>query len=266
MRSLSSALGNRHDQEGAARHRPVGGGRRDGRDRRHPGRRRSGHADAGQAPACSSDPAGAGRHRSGHRVRPGGPGGVRHRGDRGSREAPAGEGQDRSPARSCSPGSRDGLPRAWQVTGAWQGRAPGRRPAGRRPRPARRRSAFRAAVRAEPDERLYAGRAHRRAQGWPWTRKAGWRGYPGDPASPQGQAPLTPGRPRELQPVRPRGPAAPGLPLREVGRRAEPGPAVLRPGRTAAVASCLPAGHEPGRSRASAVRPERPASAPRAAA
>src|SRR6266849_1387243 len=30
MRSLSSALGNRHDQEGAARHRPVGGGRRNG--------------------------------------------------------------------------------------------------------------------------------------------------------------------------------------------------------------------------------------------
>src|SRR5436190_20531802 len=44
MRSLSSALGNRHDQEDAARHRPVGGGRRDGHDRRHPGGRRRGHA------------------------------------------------------------------------------------------------------------------------------------------------------------------------------------------------------------------------------
>ena len=194
MRSLSSALGNRHDREGAASHRPVGGGRRDGHDRRHPGRRRPGHADGDQAPACSSDPAGAGRHRGGHCVRPGGPGGVRHRADRGSRRAPAAEGQDRSPARSRPPGPRGGPPRAWRVTGAWQGRAPGRHPARRRPRPARRRSAFRAAAAAEPDERLFTGRAHRRAQGWPWIPERRMARTSRRSCAPRDPARLMPGR------------------------------------------------------------------------
>ena len=264
MRSLSSALGNRHDREGAASHRPVGGGRRDGRDRHHPGRRRSGHADAGQAPACTSDPAGARRHRGGHHVRAGGPGGVRHGADRGSRKAPAGEGPDRSPAGSRPSGFREGIPRAWPVPGAWPGPAPGRHSAGRRPRPARRRSAFRPAARAEPDERLHAGRAHRRAQGWPWTRKAGRRGPPRDSA-------LRRDRPRSGRAdLRSSSRAGPGSSGRagpgSSGRRVEPGPAVLGPGRTSAVASWLPAGNGPGRSRSGAVRPERPAGAPRAAA
>jgi hypothetical protein len=264
MRSLSSALGNRHDREDAARHRPVGDGRHDGRDRHHPGRRRSGHADAGQAPACSSDPAGARRHRGGHHVRPGGPGGVRHRADRGSRKAPARERPDRSSARSRPPRFRDGLPQARPGTGAWPGPAPGRHPARRRSRPTRRRSAFRAAVRAEPDERLHAGRAHRRAQGWPWTRKAGRRGHPRDPAPRRD-------RPRSGRAdLRSSGRVSPGSSSRagrgSCGRRVEPDPAVLRPGRTSAIASWLPAGHDPGRSRSGAVRPERPAGAPSAAA
>ena len=253
MRSLSSALGNRHDQEGAASRRPVGGGRRDGHDRGHPGRRRPGHADGDQASACSSDPARAGRHRGGHCVRPGGPGGVRHRSDRGKRKAPAAAGQDGSPARSRPPGPRGGPPsawqvtRAWQVTGAWQGRARVRHPGRRRAHRARRRSAFCAVAAAEPDERLLTGRAHRHAQGWPWIRDAGRRGHPGDPAY------------RGTRPGSCR--AGSG----SSSWRAEPGPAVPRPRRTS-VTSWLPAGYEPGRSRAGAVRPGRPAGASHAAA
>ena len=247
MRSLSSALGNRHGQEGAARHRPVGGGRRDGHDRRRPGRCRPGHADGDQASACSSDPAGAGRHRGGHCVRPGGPGGVRHRSNRGSRKAPAAEGPDGSPARSRPPGLRGGPPRAWQVTGAWPGRAPVRHPGRRQARRARRRSAFRTAAAAESDERLLTGRAHRRAQGWPWIRCAGRRGHPGDPTH------------RGTRPGSCR--AGSG----RSGRRGEPGPAVPRPGRTS-VTSWPPAGYEPGRSRAGAVPPGRPAGPSHAAA
>jgi len=237
MRSLSSALGHRHDQEGAAGHRPVGGGRRDGHDRRHPHGRRRGHADGDQASACSCDPARAGRHRGGHRVRPRGPGRVRHRPDRGSREAPAAGGQGGSPAGSRPPGPRGGLPRAWPGTGAWPGPAPGRRPASRRSRRPRRRSTVRSAPRAEPDERVLAGRAHRRAQGWPRTRSARQPGHPGDPAHRRTRR----------------------------GTRASPGPAVLRQAWSAAAASWLPAGNEPGRSGPGAVRTWRPAGASDAA-
>ena len=242
MRSLSRALGNRDDREGAARHRPVGSGRRDGHDRRHPGRRRTGHADGNQAPACSSDPAGIGRHRGGHCLRPGGSGGVRDRADRGSRKTPAAERPDESPARSGPPEPRGAPPRARLVTGARPGPAPGQPAARRRSRLARGSGAFRAAACPEPDERLLTGRAYRRAQGWPWTRDVGRRGHPGAPAHGR----TWPGSERS-------------------GRRVEPGPAVVRPGRTSAAASGLPAGHEPGRSRPGRVRPGRPARASHAA-
>lgn len=252
MRSLSSALGYRHDREGAASHRPVGGGCRDGHDRRRPDGGRRDHADGDQASACSRDPAGAGRRRGGHRVRPGGPGGVRHCPDGGSGEAPAAGGQGGSPAGSCPPGARGGLRRAWQVTGAWQGPAAGGRPAGRRSRPPRRRSTVRSAARAESDERVLAGRAHRRAEGWPRIRGAGRPGHPRDPAH-RGTRPGT-GRAGA-------GRAGPG----GSGRRAGPGPAVLRQAWSSAAASWLPAGNEPGRSRPGAVRTGRPAGASRAA-
>ena len=237
MRSLSSALGNRHDQEGAASPRPGGGGRRDGHDRRHPGRRRPGHADGDQAPARPPDPARAGCHRGGHRMRRGGPGGVRGHADRESGKAPAPEGQDGSPARSRPPRPRGGHPGSRQTSGAWHGPASGRHPAGRRSRATRRRGAFRAAARAEPDERLLTGRAHRRAQGWPGTPNLGRRGHPGDPAD------------RRTRPC-----------AGSTGARS------IRPGRISAVASWLSAGYEPGRSRPGAVRPSRPAGAAHAAA
>ena len=123
MRSLSSALGNRHDQEGAARHRPVGGGRRNGHDRRHPDSRQRGHAHGDQAPARAYDPARTGCRGGGHRVRAGGPGGVRHRADRGSGQVPAAGGPGGSPSRR-SPSRTRGLPRAWQVPRARPGPGP----------------------------------------------------------------------------------------------------------------------------------------------
>jgi len=272
MRSLSSALGNRHDQEGAASPRPGGGGRRDGHDRRHPGRRRPGHADGDQAPARPPDPARAGCHRGGHRIRPGGPGGVRRHADRGSRKAPVPDGQGRSPARRRPPRARGGHPGSRQTTGAWRGPAPGRHPAGRSSRPTRRRGAFRAAARAEPDKRLLTGRAHRRAQGWPRPPDLGRRGHPGDPADRRtrpgsgtiGAGTVGAGSPGAGSPdAGSFGPGSSGA--GRAGRRVEPGPAVLRPGRISAAASWLPAGYEPGRSRPGAVRPRRPASTSRAA-
>jgi hypothetical protein len=216
MRSLSSALGNRHDQEGAARHRPVGGGRRNGHDRRHPDSRQRGHAHGDQAPARAHDPARTGCRGGGHRVRPGGPGGVRHRADRGSGPVPAAGGPGGSPSRR-PPSRTRGLQRAWQVSGARPGPGPDRgtagqrsagrcsagrcsagrcsagrcsagrcsarrSPVGRRPRRARRRRAVRAAARAEPHKRVLTGRPHRHAGRWPCTRDAGRPGHPGDPA------------------------------------------------------------------------------------
>jgi len=276
MRSLSSALGHRHDQEGAASHRPGGGSRRDGHDRRDPGSRQRGPADDDQAPARSSVQARVGCRRGGHRVRSRGPGGVRPRTHRRSRKAPAAGGKGGSPARSRPPGAR-GVPRAGQVTGTRRGPAPGwrpvsqrpvsQRPVGRRPvgrravsrrpvsqRPVgrrschpRRQSAFRAATRAEPDERVLAGRAHRRAPGWLPPRNAGWPGHPGDPA----HGGTRPGSGR----------ADP----RSSGGRMDPGPALLRLARTSAAAARLPARDEPGRSRPGAVRTWRPAGAARAA-
>jgi len=242
MRSLSSALGNRHGREGAASHRPVGGGCRDGHDRRHPGRRGPGHADGDQAPACSSDPGGAGRHRGGHRVRPRRPGYVHHRVDQWSGGAPAAKEEDGTTTRSRPPGSRGGFPRAWPADGAGQGSAQDRHRARRRSRPARRRSALRAAARAEPDERLFTGRPHRCAQGRPWIRGAGRRGHPRDPAH------------RGTRP----GSGSPG-------RRAEPGPAVPGPRWPSAAASWLPAGYVPGWSPPHGVRPGQPAGTSHAA-
>ena len=268
MRSLSSALGNRHDQEGAASPRPGGGGRRDGHDRRHPGRRRPGHADGDQAPARPPDPARAGCHCGGHRIRPGGPSGVRRHADRESRKAPVPDGQDRSPARRRPPRARGGHPGSRQTTGAWRGPASGRHPAGRRSRPTRRRGAFRAAARAEPDERLLTGRAHRRAQGWPRAPDLGRRGHPGDPAHRRTRpGSRTAGAGSAGAGRAGAGRAGAGTAgAGRAGRRVEPGPAVLRPGRISAAASWLPAGYEPGRSRPGAVRPGRPASTSRAAA
>jgi len=267
MRSLSSALGNRHDQEGAARHRPVGGGRRNGHDRRHPDGRQRGHAHGDQAPARAPDPARTGCRGGGHRVRPGGPGGVRHRADRGSGQVPAAGGPGGSPSRR-PPSRTRGLPRAWPVTGARQGPGPARcsagrcsagrcsagrspagrcsagwSPVGRRPRRARRRRAFRAAARAEPHGRVLTGRAHRHARGCPCTRNAGRPGHPGDPAY--------------------RGTRSGSWRAGSGGanRRARPGPAALGLGRTSAAAPRLSARNEPGRPRLAAPWPGRPARA-----
>ena len=281
MRSLSSALGNRHDQEGAARHRLVGGGRRDGHDRRHPGGRQRGHAHGDQAPARAHDQAGTGCCRGGHRVRPGRPGGVRQAADRWIGPVPVAGGTGGSPARSLPPRARGGLPRAWPVTGARQGPGPGRRPAtrdsaarcrtgrcsatrcsagwcsagwfsvdwcsaGRRPRRARRRGALRAAARAEPHECVLTRRAHRHARRWPRARNAGRRGHPGDPAHRGSWA----------------GSRRAGS--RGTRRRARPGPAALWPGRTSAAAPRLSAGNESGRPRPGAPWPGWPARAPHA--
>jgi len=251
MRSLSSALGNRHDQEGTARHRLVGGGRRNGPGRRHPG---------GHAPARAHDQAGTRRRRGGCRVGPGSPGGVRHRGDG---QIPVAGGPGGSPAGRPPPRAR-GFPRAEQVVRARQGAGPARysaarysaarysavrrssarRCAGRRARRARRRSAFRAAAPAEPHERVLTGRAHRPARGKPRARNAGRPGHPGDPA--------------------PRGTRSGS---RRAGswssrRRPRPGTAAPGPGPTSASAPRLPAGNEPRRrSRPDATRPGRPSGA-----
>jgi hypothetical protein len=231
MRSLSSALGNRHDQEGAANPRPGGGGRRDGHDRRHPGRGRPGHADGDQAPARPPHPAWAGCHRGGHRIRPSGPGGVRRHADRESRKASAPDGKEGSAARSRPPRPRGGHRGSPRTAGAWPGPAPGRHPTGRRSRPARQRGAFRPSARAEPDERLLTGRAHRRAQRGPGPPDLGRRGHPGDPAD----------------------------------RGTRPGSGCIG-ARIPAAASWLPAGYESERSRAGATRPGWPAGTSRAAA
>jgi len=118
MRSLSSAFWYRHYQEGAPRHRPGGRGCRDGHVRRHPGGRERGHAASDQPRPGQYDPAGAGRGRGGRRVRPGGPGGFRHRTDRDSWKGPAARGYGRVPEGDRRPATY-GVPRAWQVTGAW---------------------------------------------------------------------------------------------------------------------------------------------------
>ena len=283
MRSLSSALGNRHDQEGEARHRPVGGGRRNGHDRRHPDSRQRGHAHGDQASARAYDPARTGCRGGGHRVRAGGPGGVRHRADRGSGQVPAAGGPGGSPSRR-PPSRTRGLPRAWQVPGARQGPGPDRGTAGRcsagrcsagRCSAGRcsaggpwRASAGRplggpaagvcspgghagrgtaapvgAAARAEPHERVLTGRPHRHAWGWPCTRDAGRPGHPGDPAY--------------------RGPRSGSWRAGSGGsnRRARAGPAALGLGRTSAAAPRLPARNEPGRPRLAAPWPRRPAGA-----
>ena len=252
MRSLSSALGNRHDQEGAARHRPVGGGRRNGHDRRHPDRHQRGHAHRDQAPARAHGPARTGCRGRGHRVRPGGPGGVRHRADRGSGQVPAAGGPGGSPSRR-PPSRTRGFPRAWQVAGARQGPgrvrcsagrcSAGRSPVGRRPRRSRRRRAFRAAPRAEPHERVLTGRAHRHARGRPCTRNTGRPGHPGASAY--------------------RGTRSNSWRAGTGGskRRARAGPATLGLGRASAAAPRLPARNEPGRPRLAPSWPRRPAGA-----
>ena len=262
MRSLSSALGNRHDQEGAARHRPVGGGRRDGHDRRLPGGRRRGHAARDQAPARAHGPARTGCRSGGHRVRAGSPGGVRHQADRGSGPVPAAGWPGGSPSRR-PPSRTRGLQRAWQVSGARPGPGPDRgtagqrsagrysasrcsarrSPVGRRPRRARRRRAVRAAARAEPHERVLTGRPYRHAGRWPCTRDAGRPGRPGDPAY--------------------RGTRSGSWRAGAGGsnRRARPGPAALGLGRTSSAAPRLPARNEPGRPRLAAPWPGRPAGA-----
>ena len=257
MRSLSSAPGNRHDQEGAARHRPVGGGRRNGHDRRHPDSRQRGHAHGDQAPARAYDPARTGCRGGGHHVRAGGPGGVRHRADRGSGQVSAAGGPGGSPSRRL-PSRTCGLPRAWQVPGARSGPDPDRgsagqcsagrcsaerSPVGRRPRRARRRHAVRAAVRTEPHERVLTGRPYRHARRWPCTRDAGRPGHPGDPAyrgTRSGSWRAGSGR---------------------SDRRARPGPAALGLGRTSAAAPRLPARNESGWPRLAAPWPGRPAGA-----
>ena len=188
MRSLSSALQLRHHQEGAARHRPVGRGCRDGHARRHLGGRERGHAALDQASACPHGPAGAGCGRGGRRVRPGGTGGVRHHADRGIGKVPAVHGPAGSPEGRRPPAARGRVPRARQVTwarkvsgtGPREGPGPGGRSArGRRSRRARWRSACCPIARAEPHERVLTGRPDRRAQG---RARAGRPGHPGNPA------------------------------------------------------------------------------------
>ena len=183
MRSLSSALGNRHDQEGAARHRPVGGGRRDGHDRRLPGGRRRGHAARDQAPARAPDQAGTGCCRGGRRVRPGGAGGVRQAADRWIGPVPVAGGTGGSPARSLPPRAGGGRPRARQVTDPRQGPAPGRRRSCRR----------------RPDwSRSDRSRSGRRSRP-PATRPSAGRRCP-RPSRPQGPGPLS--RPAPAEPGR----------------------------------------------------------------
>jgi hypothetical protein len=248
MRSLSSALGNRHDQEGAARHRPVGGGRRNGHDRRHPDSRQRGHAHGDQAPARAHGPARTGCRGRGHRVRPGGPGGVRHRADRGSGQVPAAGGPGGSPSRR-PPSRTRGFPRAWQVAGARQGPGRARCSAGRCSAGrslvgrSRRRRAFRTAPRAEPHERVLTGRAHRHARGRPCTRNTGRPGHPGASAY--------------------RGTRSNSWRAGTGGskRRARAGPATLGLGRASAAAPRLPARNEPGRPRLAPLWPGRPAGA-----
>jgi hypothetical protein len=238
MRSLSSALGNRHDQEGTARHRPVGGGRRDDHDRRRPG---------GYAPARAHDQAGTCGRGGGRRVRPGRPGGVRHGGDG---QVPVAGEPGGSPPRSPPPrysAARYSAARYSATRRPAARRSSARRGAGRRARRARRRGAFRAAAPAEPDERVLTRRAHRSARGEPRARNAGRPGHPGDPAH--------------------RGTRAGSRRAGSRGsrRRARPGTAALGLDPTSASAPRLPAGNEPRRrSRPDATRPGRPAGAPHA--
>ena len=105
-------------------------GPRDGRDRRHPGHRRPGHADGDRRQPAHLTRLGLDVIAAGvafglvvlvvfaiARI-----GGAGKRGPR--------KGRTGSPARSRPPGPRGGPPRAWRVTGAWQGRAPAGTPAG----------------------------------------------------------------------------------------------------------------------------------------
>jgi hypothetical protein len=220
MRSLSSALEYRHHQEGAPSHHPGGRGCRDGHAWRHVGGRERGHTAFDQAGSYKYDPAGAGRGRGGRRVGPGGPDGLRHRADRGSRKVPAA-------LRYCGSRERDrrpatgGIPRARQVIRARHtaGAPPGPAPRWRAGRSqwSRRPSAFRPAVRAKPHERVLAGRPARRAQGWSRARHARRAGHPGNLADRRTAVAL-------------RSTRSPGP--RSAGRRAEPGPAVARPSRS----------------------------------
>ena len=253
MRSLSSALGNRHDQEGAASRRPVGGGRRDGHDRGHPGRRWRGHADGDQASACSSDPARLAVIAAGIAFGLGGPGGVRHRSDRGeAAKALAAEGQDGSPARS-------------------------------RPARTRRPPVGMAGHRGDHSGHGKDGLGSGTPAGGGHTARDG--------AARSARSPLL--NPTYVDPPGglidvPRDGHGSGTPggedIPEILRTAGPGPARAGPGsaelklaggtRTGrppagpdlSHARRLPAGYEPGRSRAGAVRPGRPAGASDAAA
>jgi hypothetical protein len=243
MRSLSGALEYRHHREGAARHRPVGRGCRDDHARRHLGGRERDHTTPDPASACEYDPAWAGRGRGGRRVRPGGTGGVRYREDQDNRKVRAARGYGGSPPGSCPPANRGVGPRARQVIGTQPRSAPGWRSDRRqRSRRARQRSAFGSTARAEADERVLTGRSARRAQGRSRARDARRSEHPGNPADRRTPADS-----------------------RSAGRRLEPEPAVARPGWTSSAASWLPAGDEPGRSRAGAVCPRRSAATPHAA-
>ena len=292
MRSLSSAPGNRHDQEGEARHRPVGGGRRNGHDRRHPDSRQRGHAYGDQASARAYDPARTGCRGGGHRVRAGGPGGVRHRADRGSGQVPAAGGPGGSPSRR-PPSRTRGLPRAWQVPGARPGPGPDRGTAARCS--AGRCSAGRCSAGRYWAGRYWAGRywagrcsagrcsagrcsagrgpvgrrprrARRRRAVWAAARaEPHERVLTGRPHRHAWRWPCTRDAGRPGHPGDPayRGPRSGSWRAGSGGsnRRARAGPAALGLGRTSAAAPRLPARNEPGRPRLAAPWPRRPAGA-----
>ena len=129
-------------------------------------------------------------------------------------------------------------------------------PAGRRSRPTRRRGAFRAAARAEPDERLLTRRAYRRARGGPAPRNAGRRGHPGDPAHRRGPD-AGAGGPVPGGPV-PGGLTPGGTRSQDRPSSGRAGPQPPRPG--------YPPGMNPGGPGRAPSRPGRPASTSRATA
>ena len=216
------------------------------------------------ASACPYDPAGAGRGRGGRRVRPGGPG-------------------RRSPSRGSGQPEGPGRLQVRRITGEGPSARNRRHPTG----PASHQGAATAGAPPGPAPRWrsaagggHAGRDGGARSARPPVLKptnvyspGGLLDVPRD-----GRAPGTPGGQgipeilRTAGPPPPRSPRstgpgpAPGAPAGErrpgsAGRRAEPGPAVARPGRSSAAASWLPAGDEPGRSRPGAVCPRRPAAA-----
>jgi len=254
MRSLSSAFSNRHDQEDAASHRPVGGGCRDGHAGCPPGRGERGHAASDQAAACEHDPPGAGPGRGGHRVRPGGPGRVRHHADRDGRKAADVRGRGGLPEGDLTPAART-LPRTRQIARSRQD--PGERQGAAAGRGAHRQRAFGPA--AQPDERVHAGRPDRRAQGPPRARDARRPAHPGNPADRRPAAGLRSAclslRSACLRRAR----------LRSPGRRLGPGSAFVRVGQNSATAPWSPARDAPGRPGPGVVCTRRPASAVHAA-